>query len=509
LVAGTAQRVIPNYRVPIAMQQYSAMMSSALRNFILFCLLVGAAAAQQAQSPGASQRQPSEQPQHAKTPAKQHTITPAEAAELFRSVEEITAFVSTATGLPQKRAIKRQIARRDTVEKLIRDRMTEDDNLERFQRSEAVLKKFGLIPRDFDLQDFLIRLMKEQAAGFYNFRDQTVYLLDWIDEEAQKPVLAHELMHALQDQKVDVENWLDGLPVGTTREQRRRMREQQAEQPDDAMAARQAVLEGQGMTVMLDYLLSPSGRTIVQEPAVVAMFEAGTMAESGKSPELSSAPVYLREWLVFPYTRGLRFVHHVLMQRGKAAAYPELLTNPPGSTLQVMYPELYLAGMKIPEVKLPDVTKLLAADWTHFDTGAMGAFDIAVMAEQFADDELGDELAPAWRGGRYVAFRPKLKLAAGGGDSTAGTLSSVLALMYVSRWKNEKSAARFAEAYAAWLPQRHAKATPLADDCKCKWATSDGLVSVERQGDTVLVLESFDEASAARLRAAIFPAEQP
>jgi hypothetical protein len=472
-----------------------------LLSFVWF--LATAAAAQQAQPATPAQPQPSQQ---TKAPPKEHTITPAEAAELFRSVDEITTFVSKTTGLPQKQPIKREIARRDLIEKLIRTRLQEDDNLERFKRSEAVLKKFGLIPRDFDLQAFLIRLMREQAAGFYNFRDRTVYLLDWIDEEAQKPVLAHELMHALQDQSVDVENWLDGLPAGTTREERKRRRDQQVEQPDDEMAARQAILEGQGMTVMLDYLLAPSGQTIMQAPQVVAMFEANTMAESAKSPELSAAPVYLREWLVFPYTRGLRFVHHVLMQKGKVAAYPELLSKPPHSTLEVMYPELYVAGTKIPEMKLPDVAKLLGSEWSHFDTGAMGAFDISVFAEQFEkDDKLEDELTPTWRGGRYYAVRRTNRPMPGGGEVTAIPTSEI-ALLYVSRWNSEKNAARFAQAYASWLPQRYSEVKPAADACNCKWASNEGTVSIEQRGDTVLVLESFDDAGATRLREAILPA---
>ena len=479
-------------------------MRAGLRNFFFLLLLIGSVCAQQPQRATSVQKQ--SEPQQRKAPGKEHSITPAEAAELFRSVDEITAFVSKASGLEQKQPIKREIAKRDLIEKLIRDRLQEDDNLERFQRSEVVLKKFGLIPRDFDLQAFLIRLMREQAAGFYNFRDRTVYLLDWIEEEAQKPVLAHELMHALQDQNVDVENWLDGLPPGTTREERKRRRQQQVEQPDDQMAARQAVLEGQGMTVMLDYLLSPGGQTITTAPQVVAIFEASTLAESAKSPELSAAPIFLREWLVFPYTRGLRFVHHVLMQKGRSAAYAELLAKPAASTLHIMYPELYLAGTQLPEMTLPDVGKIVDGQWTHFDTGAMGAFDIAVFAQQFAeDDKLEDELTPAWRGGRYYAMRRVAKPAASGQATAAAISPSDIALLYVSRWDNETSAARFSAAYASWLPLRYAQVTPAEDACRCKWKTSEGTISIEQKADTVLVLESFDEASANKLRDAMLP----
>ena len=70
-----------------------------------------------------------------------------------------------------------------------------------------VLKKFGLLDRDFHLRPFMISLLTEQVAGFYDNKTKTVNLLDWIRPEEQKPVLAHELTHALQDQKVDLTKW--------------------------------------------------------------------------------------------------------------------------------------------------------------------------------------------------------------------------------------------------------------------------------------------------------------
>ncbi len=77
------------------------------------------------------------------------------------------------------------------------------------QRSEIVLKKFGLLDRDFQLKPFLISLLTEQIAGYYDSKTKTVNLLDWIAPDSQKPVLAHELTHALQDQHVNLDKWED------------------------------------------------------------------------------------------------------------------------------------------------------------------------------------------------------------------------------------------------------------------------------------------------------------
>ena len=59
--------------------------------------------------------------------------------------------------------------------------MQEDKDAQRLERSAASLKKFGLLPRDFELRPFLLGLLKEQVAGFYDAKTKTVYLLDWVD----------------------------------------------------------------------------------------------------------------------------------------------------------------------------------------------------------------------------------------------------------------------------------------------------------------------------------------
>ena len=72
----------------------------------------------------------------------------------------------------------------------LREKLDEDEGAKRMERSEIVLKKFGLLDRDFQLGTFLLSLLTEQIAGFYDNKTKTVNLLDWIEPEEQKPVLA-------------------------------------------------------------------------------------------------------------------------------------------------------------------------------------------------------------------------------------------------------------------------------------------------------------------------------
>src|SRR5262249_15825381 len=124
---------------------------------------------------------------------------------LFRSVDEILRFASQDTGLPIKKSVKRTIVSREQVEKYINDKFKNDADRIRFERSELVQKKFGLLPREFNLHEFLIKLRAEQVAGYYDEKTKTTNPLDWNDPELQRPVMAHELTHALQDQSFDLE----------------------------------------------------------------------------------------------------------------------------------------------------------------------------------------------------------------------------------------------------------------------------------------------------------------
>src|ERR1700727_1660709 len=131
------------------------------------------------------------------------------------------------------------------------------------ERSEIVLKKFGLLVRDFHLRTFLLSLLTEQIAGFYDNKTKTVNLLDWIEPDDQEPVLAHELTHALQDQKVDLTKWSD---VGLNDIARNVEDDNRHIQTDEGDTARDAVAEGQAMVVYLDYTLRETGKTLADWP---------------------------------------------------------------------------------------------------------------------------------------------------------------------------------------------------------------------------------------------------
>src|SRR5437588_4131762 len=244
--------------------------------------------------------QPSATPSHRleiEPVEKDHQITPAEAKELFRSVDEILRFASKDTGLPIKKKVKRTIVSRAQVEKYIGEKFKDDADRIRFERSELVQKKFGLLPRNFDLHSFLIKLLTEQVAGYYDEKTRTMNLLDWNEPDMQRPVMAHELTHALQDQSYNLQK----MSKHDEEIEKHGLEDLDALiSNDEESTCRSAVLEGQAMIVLLDYVLAPQDGSVEKAPQVVDLMQA-SMDKSRGSPVFDSAPLLLREELAFPY----------------------------------------------------------------------------------------------------------------------------------------------------------------------------------------------------------------
>ena len=451
---------------------------------------------QKAAGEGARATQTQTTPQEA-----EQKISPKEAEELFRSVDEILQFASKDSSLPIKQPVKRTLTSRDQVVAYITKHMSEDEDAQRLRRSELVLKKFGLLPRDFDLQTFLLALLREQVAGYYDPKTKTVNLLDWVDVEQQRPVLAHELTHALQDQSFGLEKWMKagaGDLAGNSKDPTPADIEN-----DETAAARQAVVEGQAMVVLVDYMLEPTGQSLKDSPQIVEALKQGMLVGTADSIQFHNAPLYLKEALTFPYRYGIDFVADVLAKSGKEKAFAGIFANPPRTTREIMEPKTYLSREHLEPMRLPEFPRIFKS-YDLFDSGAVGEFDVAVLIDQYAGSKTSHDLYPHWRGGYYYAARPK--------SNADGTLG----LLYVSRWSSPEKSGEFAAIYARSLEKRYRRAHQKGENQvkdldiletltgRHTWATEDGPVVIDVQGDTVMVSESLDEEVTKKMEQELF-----
>ena len=429
---------------------------------------------------------------------KQAPMTKDEAKELFKSVDEILSFVSSDTKLAIVHPVKRKLISRDEVNRYLDKKFAEDEGAKRMQRDEIILKKFGLLDRDFHLRPFLLALLTEQIAGFYDNKTKTVNLLDWIQPDEQKPVLAHELTHALQDQRVDLSKWSD-MSINTTaknaEEDNRHL------QVDEAETARSAVAEGQAMVTFIDYTLRPTGKTLADAPELADKLKESVEDTSG-SPILARAPLLLQESLLFPYSAGLHFEQVLLVKGGKDIAFAGALANPPSSSFEIMTPEAYMVHTPVPVLRLPDIHPLLDPEYTPYDVGVMGELDVRILTELFGGQQIAEALAPAWAGGIYYAAQRKSAVTEAEKESTAS-----IGLLYSSRWKNPDSARTFMRVYSGQLARKYAHLTRRkqdeVDDSEQVYSTEEGDVLLSISGSGVFVGEGFALPLARKLRDSI------
>lgn len=452
-----------------------------------------------AQGPGSAQGPGAE-----KKPAPETRITPEQAKELFSSVGQILQFASDDTKLPIEHQVKSKLITRAEVEKYLVKKMNDDKDAKRMERSEIVLKKFGLIDADFQLRPFLVKLLDEQIAAYYDSKTKTVNLLDWIEPDQQKPVLAHELTHALQDQHVNLDKWEDQTSDDLSHNYNEDLKHVATDEDD---TAREAVLEGQAMAVFVDYSLAPIHRSLRNSPTMVqhlleTMFASG---DTQDDPVMARAPLLLQESLLFPYKDGLKF-EAALIQDSKTAAgaFADVLDRPPDSSYQIMNPQVYEERAKVPLLNMPDIHPVIDAEYNPYDIGVMGELDVNILAQLFGGEQAAAELTPAWDGGIYYAAQKK--------DAADKDSTSSVALLYLSQWKSADAADDFVKMYAGELSKKysqvHRDTAAETSQEEQIYQTSEGPVLMVTSGKDVFISESFDLATARKLQLLMLGAQQ-
>ena len=245
---------------------------------LLFVLVVGiAAAAQQSASP------PESLP--SKSPSSQAPLAPN--PEFLKTADEVLQQMSVILHLPINQPLKKTLRSKQEIrDYLVRQEEEDKDEAQRYADTKS-LEAFGLIPKGFPLDSFMLDVLTDQVAGLYDPKAKEFYIADWIPAGQQREVMSHELTHALEDQSFKVDPWIKA-----------------ARPNDDAEMARDAVSEGTAMAAMVDYALRDQQVSVRDLVDVSMLIRAGAVAEMDKRPEtLESAALHSR-WPFVPLSRG-------------------------------------------------------------------------------------------------------------------------------------------------------------------------------------------------------------
>jgi hypothetical protein len=305
----------------------------------------------------------------------------------IKAADEVLAQMSEILDLPIKEPLKKSLRSKQEVrEYLIREDKEDKTDAERYA-DDKTLEAFGLIPKNFPLDTFMLNVLTDQVAGLYDPKAKEFYIADWIPVDEQRTVMSHELTHALEDQSFHIDSWIKA-----------------ARPNDDAELARDAVSEGSAMAAMVDYQMLDQKIGVRDMPDVTLLIRAGAVTEMDKDPNLAKAPPYIRDELLFPYLAGTGFTQQFLKAHTGWQDLHLIFENPPVSTQQIMHPDLYMKGVKPEVVKLPEWKGVVPDDWKLLEENTMGEFGLEEVMKQFLDERRADLLSPAWKGDRYATF---------------------------------------------------------------------------------------------------------
>jgi hypothetical protein len=323
--------------------------------------------------------------------AAQPKISPqtasASSPEFIKAADEVLAQMSRILALPIKEPLKKTLRSKQEVrDYLIREDKEDKKDAERYA-DDKTLEAFGLIPKGFPLDSFMLDVLTDQVAGLYDPKAKEFYIANWIPVDEQRTVMSHELTHALEDQSFHIDSWIKA-----------------ARPNDDAELARDAVSEGSAMAAMVDYEMLDQKVSVRDVPDVTLLIRAGALSEMDKDPNLAKAPLYIRDELLFPYLAGTGFTQEFLKAHSGWQDLHLIFQNPPVSTQQIIHPDLYMHGVKPEAIALPDWKGLVPSDWKLLEENTMGEFGVEEILKQLLDENRAELLAPAWKGDRYAVF---------------------------------------------------------------------------------------------------------
>ena len=282
---------------------------------------------------------------------------------------------------------------------------------------------------------------------------------------------AHEYVHALQDQTYDLR---DGLGFN----------DEACEEDSERCAGLQALIEGDATLLEEQWLrnfATPQDYLDIVE--FIGTFEM---------PVYDSAPAFMKEDFIFPYSYGLDFVREIHLNGGWAAV-DAVYANPPLSTEQILHPERYPDDQPI-KLEPPDLVATLGEDWREIEQDVLGEWYTRLTLDEYIDDDISKLAAAGWGGDYYVALY----------DDDRGQGAFVL----MTIWDTARDAEEFYLAFEEYGDTRYGNGA-LAN-LSATWDSSEGQVLIERWGNQTLWIVAPNSDDLNSLRQAIqFPISSP
>jgi hypothetical protein len=313
----------------------------------------------------------------------------ASVAVVARRVEALRDLRFTA--LPKPVPVSAATARREGLADLDRDYPVAQRHAD-----ETMYKLLGLIAPSDDLRTLTGSLFEQGVLGYYDPRDGRLRVVTGNGTSTRvlwEMTLAHELTHALEDQRFS-------FP-------------EQNGSSDDRTLARTALIEGSATWLMYAYVQ----RHFSSEETLGSLLGAAFQDTGGLPP-------FLEAQVTFPYVGGEAFVENL---RERAGGRWDLVNTAyklrmPDSTEQILHPDAYFAADAPEPVRIRNVL-----GWHRAAAGTWGELQTRELVHS-------TKAAAGWGGDRYELWQ-------------SGS-QSVLVMRW--RWDTPRDESEFVPALREW-----------------------------------------------------------
>lgn len=380
-----------------------------------------------------------------------------------RIVDGISETVSEVRGASFLRPVNFRLLTRTEMAAYLASTLEEEKD--EFAKVQELYITLELLDPSVELCTLYLELLGEQVLGLFNLEtEQLLVVGDSLPLDGLgKMTMAHELVHALQQQRFDARSLVD-----------------EAEANQDQAMALLALLEGDATVSALLYILHLSPIEIAD-----LLQKVSTLG----SPEFDGAPPFIRKTLLFPYEAGAEFLSAIQPDLGIWRAVNDVYKNPPVSTEQILHPSKYKAGETPIAVTLPPEVTSLGDGWDLLQEDVLGEFFLRTYLESALARPEAVRAAGGWGGDRFQLL----------GDSSGRRLfiASIV-------WDSTADAQEFFGAYQKFTDQTRKWTSKDADGDAVVWHATDRSVLLRVDNDRTFISIAPD-AETVELIASLFP----
>ena len=336
-----------------------------------------------------------------------------------KEVGEAIPRIEKAIGLKFKTPPKVEQRSKEEVREFLTRKFNESMPTTEISGIERTYRRFGLIPDTLKLQPFMLELLTEQVVGYYDPATKVLYVVDGAQPAMVNVTVAHELVHALQDQYIN----LDSI--------------QKATGDNDRQVAAQAVIEGQATFEQVQAMLG-SNTLAATLPGGWERVRDMIRESQSTMPVFSSAPMIIQETLIFPYLSGAEFMRRFEEMKPGGVPFDAM----PTSTEQIIHSDAYGPSPdSATRVTLPPLASGARAVYEN----NLGEFETRLfLFHHLQEQNSAIRGAAGWDGDRFVLFETT------GGDGIA----------WLTLWDSKIDAGEFYDLLDTSILKRYRDAKP-------------------------------------------------